>query len=346
MEFTAKKIAEYLNGEVVGDPKAKVSKVSRIEEGGPGSLAFLANPKYEKHIYETDASVVIVNRDFEPAKPVKCTLIKVDNSYQAIAELLEMKEQQKPSKKGVDKSAFIDPAAKVGKDIYVGHFSVISENSVIGDNVKIYPQCYIGENVIVGKNTIIHPGVKIYHDCKIGEDCIIHAGCVIGSDGFGFVPMNDKKYKKIPQVGNVIIEENVEIGANTSIDRAMMGSTVVRRGAKLDNLIQVAHNVEIGENSVLAAQSGVAGSTKIGSNCMFGGQVGVSGHLCVAGGVKAAAQSGIASNVTKEGEAIQGSPSLNAGEYKRSYVLFKKLPEMFNYIKNLEKEIAELKKKI
>lgn len=346
MEFTAKRIAEYLNGEVVGNPNEKISNVSRIEEGKPGALAFLANPKYEKYIYNTQASVVIVNRNFEPSQPVSCTLIKVDNSYQAIADLLEMKEKSKPAKTGIDKSAYTDPSSGIGKDVYIGHFSVVSANTVLGNNVKIYPQTYIGENVTIGENTIIYPGVKIYNDCIIGKNCIIHAGSVLGSDGFGFAPMNDNNYKKIPQIGNVILEDNVEIGANTTIDRAMMGSTIIRRGTKLDNLIQVAHNVNIGENTVIAAQSGIAGSARIGSNCMFGGQVGVSGHLTVASGVKAAAQSGIASSITKDNEVVQGSPSLNAVEFKRSYVMFKKLPEIGDKISRLEEQIEELKKKL
>ncbi len=343
MEFSARQIADFLKGEIEGDPDATVRDISRIEEGKAGTLAFLANPKYEKHLYTTGATIVLVNMDFKPSKPVSCTLVRVEDAYQAIASLLELKEQMKPVPSGIDAKAHIDPSVKTGKNVYVGQFSVISAGSVIGDGVLIHPQVFIGENVVIGANTVLRAGVKIYGDCRIGEECHIHSGVVIGSDGFGFAPQSDKNYKKIPQVGNVVIEDRVEIGANTTIDRAMMGSTIIRRGVKLDNLIQVAHNVEIGENTVIAAQSGIAGSTKVGANCMVGGQVGIIGHLNIAEGVRIAAQSGVGISVDEKNAVIQGSPAFMYGKYQRSYVVFKKLPELYQKLAQLEKEIDDLK---
>lgn len=343
MHFTAGQIADFLRGEVEGDPDAAVADVSKIEEGRPGTLAFLANPKYEKHLYTTGASVVLVNRGFKPSRPVACTLVRVDDAYQAIADLLVLREKMQPLPAGIDERAWIDPSAKLGKSVYAGQFSVVSAGSVIGDGVLIYPQVYIGKDVIIGNNTVLYPGVKIYGGCKIGNDCRIHAGVVVGSDGFGFAPQSDRNYKKIPQVGNVVIEDHVEIGANTTIDRAMMGSTIIRRGVKLDNLIQIAHNVEIGENTVIAAQSGIAGSTRIGAGCMIGGQVGIIGHLRIADGVRIAAQSGVGVNVNEENAVIQGSPAFQYGKYQRSYVVFKKLPDIYRKLMQLEQEIDELK---
>ena len=344
MEFTAKKLASFLNGEIVGNPDAVVNKVSKIEEGSEGSLSFLANPQYTKYIYTTSASIVIVNRDFAPEKDISSTLIKVDDAYSSFAGLLEFYDKQKHLKTGIEDMAFVHDKARLGKDVFVAAFSYISENAVIGDNVKIYPQVFIGENVEIQPDTIIHSGVKIYRDCKIGANCIVHSGTVVGSDGFGFAPSKKTNYTKIPQVGNVIIEDNVEIGSNCSIDRATMGSTIIRNGAKLDNLIQIAHNVEIGENSVVIAQSGIAGSTKIGKECIIAAQAGVIGHLTIGDGVRIGAQSGVTKNI-KNCDAVLGSPAMNYKEYNKSYVHFKKLPELIEEVSQLKKELAELKKK-
>ena len=346
MEFTAKMIADFLKGKIEGDPDSKVTNVSKIEEGTPGTISFLANPKYEKYIYTTNASIVIVNDDFKPEKPVKTTLIRVPNAYQALAALLELQEKMKPQKKGIDSMAFVHPSAKIGENAYIGAFAVVSENASIGNNVKIYPQVYIGDNCSVKDNTTIYPGVKIYNDCHVGADCVIHAGVVIGSDGFGFAPQEGNDYKKVPQVGNVIIEDHVEIGANTAIDRATMGSTIIRKGVKLDNLIQIAHNVEVGENTVMAGQSGIAGSTKVGKNVMIAGQVGLIGHISIADKVKIAAQSGITQSIKTEGDIVQGSPSFGFAKYQRSYVLFRKLPDIYEQIRELEKQVKELKEKL
>ena len=342
MTFTAGKIAEYLKGSVEGDPDISVSDFAKIEEGRPGTITFLANPKYEKYIYSTEASVVLVNRDFQPRQTLACTLIRVDDAYTAIAGLLQLREEMKPAPTGIDTNAWVDPDAKTGEGIYVGHFSVISRGTSIGDNVKIYPQVYIGEDVIIGDNTVIYPGVKIYHGCRIGKECKLHAGVVVGSDGFGFAPQSDRNYRKIPQVGNVILEDHVEVGANTTIDRAMMGSTIIRRGVKLDNLIQVAHNVEIGSNTVIAAQSGIAGSTMVGKDCMIGGQVGIVGHISVADGVKIAAQSGVAASIKEKNEVVQGAPAYNYGKYQRSYVLFRRLPQLIERLQQLEEKLGDI----
>jgi UDP-3-O-[3-hydroxymyristoyl] glucosamine N-acyltransferase len=342
MEFTARQIADFLNGTVEGDTETVIRDVSKIEEGKPGTLAFLANMKYEKYLYTTGASVVLVNRDFIPSREIGCTLVRVDDAYQAIAALLQLREQLKPVPAGIAANAYIDSTARTGRDIFVGHFAVISSGAVIGDKVQISSQVFIGENVVIGNDTIIHPGVKIYNDCHIGSNCTLHAGVVIGSDGFGFAPQSDKNYKKIPQVGNVVIEDHVEIGANTTIDRAMLGSTIIRRGVKLDNLIQVAHNVEIGENTVIAAQSGIAGSSRIGAGCMIGGQVGIVGHLTIADGVRIAAQSGIGADI-EANEVVQGSPAFQYGKYQRSYVIFRKLPDIYKMVNKIETELKKLK---
>jgi len=344
MEFTAQDIAEFLNGEVDGNGSVTVTTVSRIEEGKPGTLSFLANPKYEHHIYSTQSSIVLVNKGFKAEKEIEVTLIRVDDAYQALAQLLEMYEQSKPQKTGIEEPSFVSKSAKLGEKIYIGAFAYIGSNVQIGNNVKIYPHSYVGDNVIIGDNTILNSGVKIYESCKIGAGCIFHSGVVIGGDGFGFAPSSANNYKKVPQVGNVVIEDYVEIGANTCIDRATMGSTIIRKGVKLDNLIQVAHNVEIGENTVIASQTGVAGSAKIGENCMIGGQVGVVGHLSIANGVKIAAQSGIGRTIKKEGSVLQGSPAFDFGPYQKSYVLFKNLPKMREQIIELEKEVKKAKK--
>lgn len=342
MEFSAEQIAGLLNGEIVGNPQVKVNKLSKIEEGKAQSISFLANMAYEQHIYTTDASIVIVNKDFQPQKPVKdtCTLIKVDNAYECFAKLLETYQQMKGSKTGIEQPSFISESAKLGENCYVGAFAYIGENVAIGNNVKIYPNTYVGDNTTIGDNTILFSGVKLMEETVIGKNCIFHAGVVIGSDGFGFVPDENNVYSKVPQIGNVVIEDDVEIGGNTVIDRATMGSTVIKKGVKLDNLVHIAHNVVIGENSVIAGQVGIAGSAKIGKNCMMGGQVGVAGHLTVADGTKIAAQSGIGSNIKVEGMVVQGSPAFYIGDYKRAYVGFKKLPEILNQLNEISKKLS------
>lgn len=343
MEFTADQIAGLLNGKVEGNGNVKVSALAKIEEGKPGSLCFLSNKLYTNYIYATDASVVIINNDFVLEKPVKstCTLIRVADAYGSFAKLLEMYYEIKQNKKGIEQPSFISPSAKLGNDCYVGAFAYIGENVKIGSNVKIYPHVFIGDGTTIGDNCVFFSGVKIYHDCVIGNHCTVHASTVIGSDGFGFAPNSENNYKKIPQIGNVIIEDHVEIGSNTSIDRATMGSTIIRKGAKLDNLIQIAHNVEIGENTVLAGGAFVAGSAKIGKNVMMGGQAGVVGHISVADGVKIAGQSGVGSTIDKENEIVQGSPAFAIGEYRRAYVLFRGLQKLNDRIKNLELTIAK-----
>ncbi len=344
MKFTAKQLAQLLDGEIVGNENVEVSEVAKIEEGRTGSLSFLANRQYEKHIYQTQSSIVLVNKDFNPTKPISATLIKVENAYKSFAQLLEIcaKEMEKHPV-GIEYPSFIHSNVKINKNTYIGAFSYISSGSVIGSNVKIYPNVYIGENVSIGDNTILYSGVRIYKNCVIGKHCIIHSNTVIGADGFGFAS-SDHSNKKIPQIGNVVIEDFVEIGANSTIDRATIGSTIIKKYVKLDNLIQVAHNVEIGEYTVIASQTGISGSTKIGKNCMIGGQVGIAGHLSIADDVKIAAQSGISSNITTKGEVIQGSPAFNIKKYQKSYVHFKHLPEIFHQIEQLSKEIEMLKK--
>ena len=345
MEFTAAIIAGFLNGEIEGNPEVKVNTIAKIEEGQSGALSFLANPKYEHYIYETKSSIVLVNKSFVPSASIGATLIRVENSYEAFASLLRLVDQSRPRKKGIHPTAIIETSSKVGSDVFIGPYAYIGENCIIGDGCSIYPHVYIGDNTKLGNDCLINPGVKIYHDCIIGEGCIIHAGTVIGSDGFGFAPQSESEFMKIPQLGNVVLEDHVEIGANVTIDRATMGSTIIRKGVKLDNLIQIAHNVEVGENSVMAAQTGISGSTKIGKNCMFGGQVGLAGHLKIADGTKIGAQGGILGDVKEENTVILGSPAIELKQYLRSSVVFKKLPEMKVKIDSLEKEIESLKKK-
>jgi UDP-3-O-[3-hydroxymyristoyl] glucosamine N-acyltransferase len=339
MKFSAQQIAGLLNGIVEGNEFTEVNNLSKIEEGKIGTLSFLANPLYTPYIYETDASIVIVNKSLVLDKPVKstCTLIRVENAYESFAKLLELYNQFKNNKSGIEQPSHITATAKLGNDCYVGAFAYIGENVHIGNNVKIYPQCYIGDNVTIGDGSILFAGVKVYHDCIIGANCTIHASTVIGSDGFGFAPNSENNYNKVPQIGNVVIEDYVEIGSNTSIDRATLGSTIIRKGVKLDNLIQIAHNVEIGENTVMAGGAFIAGSTKIGKNVMIGGQAGVIGHLKIADGVKIAGQSGVGNNIDKEGEIVQGSPAFGIGEYKRSYVLFRGLSKLHDRVRTLEK---------
>jgi UDP-3-O-[3-hydroxymyristoyl] glucosamine N-acyltransferase len=344
MEFTAAAIAEFLKGEIIGDPEIKVNTIAKIEEGHKGALSFLANPKYEHFIYSTESSVVLVNRDFIPSSPVKATLIKVSNAYESFASLMTLVDQSRPKKKGIHPTAVIEKSARVGADAYIGAFAYIGENCVIGNNCRIYPHACIGDNTKIGDDCLIFSGVKIYHECIIGNKCTIHAGSVIGSDGFGFAPQSETEFMKIPQLGNVILEDHVEIGANVAIDRATMGSTIIRRGVKLDNLIQVGHNVEIGENTVMAGQTGIAGSTRIGKNCMFAGQVGIAGHLKVADNTKIGAQAGIAGDIKEENQIVIGSPAIEHRNFLRSSVIFKKLPELKSKIDYLEQELEFLKR--
>lgn len=339
MEFTARQIADLLNGSIEGDANVKITKLAKIEEGVEGAVSFLANPKYTQYIYSTKASLVIVNNDLILTAPVSATLVRVQSAENAFAKLLEMYNQVKLNKRGISKLAFISDSAKMGIDIYAGEFAVISENAQIGNNVKIYPQVFIGDNVIIGDNTTLFAGVKIYSETQIGKDCIIHSGTVIGSDGFRFNPQNDNQ--KVPQIGNVIIEDNVEIGANCAIDRATLGSTILRKGVKFDNLIHIAHNVEIGENTYIAAHGVIAGSTKIGKNCMLSGQVGIIGHLNIADNTIISAQSGISKNITKQGEILMGSPAFEANKYRKAFVHFRNLDSIVHRIDKLEKENKE-----
>lgn len=336
MNFTAQQIAESLNGVVQGDPNAEVSNLSKIEEGKKGTLSFLANPKYTSYIYDTDASIVIVNKDFEPERSVKATLIKVEDAYSSFAGLLELYQQSKGRKTGVSKHAAIHESAVIGENAFIGDFVSIGENVVVGDNCSIRANTTIGDNCKIGDNANLYSGVNIYDECVIGNDCTIHAGAVIGADGFGFAPQDDNNYKKVPQIGNVILEDRVEIGANTAIDRATMGSTIIRRGVKIDNLIQIAHNVVVGENTVIAAQTGISGSTKIGRNCMIGGQVGVIGHLDIADGVMIAAQSGVGKSIKEEKSVHEGSPAFAYRDFQRSYIHFRRLNDMARRINDLE----------
>ncbi len=344
MDFKAKDIASYLKGEVVGDGNVEISDVSKIEEGKPGTLSFLANPKYEHFIYETKASAVLVDKSFNPRKNISATLIKVDDAYEALASLLDLYMQAKSNlKKGIEQPSFIDDSANLGEDIYVGAFTYIAKNVKIGQNVKLFPQVYIGDNVSIGDDSVCYAGAKIYDNSIIGNKCIIHAGAVIGSDGFGFAPQKDNSYKKIPQTGNVIIEDHVEIGANTTIDCGTIGATVIRKGAKLDNLVQIAHNCEIGENTVIAAQTGLAGTTKVGKNCKFGGQVGLAGHLTIGDNVNIGAQSGVSRSV-KDNETLFLSPAFNIKDAVKSSVVFKNLPQLQNDVRQLRKEVESIKK--
>jgi len=347
MEFTAQQIADFLQGKIDGDPDVTVNDFAKIEEGKKGTLCFLANPKYNHYIYDTEASIILVNNDFIAEKPISATLIRVENAYEAVAKLLTFYEQNTESQHtGISQLAFVAPTAKIGKNAYIEPFVVINEGVEIGDNAKIFARGTIGKNTKIGDNATIFSGVSIYKDCVIGNNCIFHSGVIIGADGFGFAPTEDGSYKKIPQLGNVVIEDDVEIGANSTIDRATMGSTIIRRGVKLDNLIQIAHNVEIGENTVIAAQSGVAGSTKIGKNCMFAGQVGVAGHLTIADGTVFGAQAGVAGSIKKQNSVYQGTPAIPINIFRRASVAYKSLPELQNTIFQLEKRIKELEEKL
>lgn len=344
MEFSAKQIAEYIQGVIIGDEEATVHTFAKIEEGIPGALSFLSNPKYTHYIYDTKSSIVLVNKDFQPERDIQATLIKVDNAYESLAKLMTLYEMSKPKKSGIDPLASVAASAKIGKNVYIGVFACIEEGAEIGDNAYIHPHVTVGCNAKVGENTILYPQVTIYHNCRVGNQCIIHAGAVIGADGFGFAP-SAEGYEKIPQIGIAIIEDNVEIGANTCIDRSTMGATIVHKGVKLDNLIQVAHNVEVGSHTVMASQVGIAGSTKIGEWCMFGGQVGVAGHIQIGDHVNVGAQSGIPGN-TKSGSSLMGYPAIEPKQFARSSAVFKKLPDMYSELGRLQREIEELKKQL
>lgn len=341
MEFTAEQIASVIGGKIEGDKDAKVRTFSKIEEGVEGAISFLSNPKYTHYIYDTKSSVVIVNEDVELEGTVAPTLIRVKNAYESIAQLLQIYEASKPKKTGVSPQAYISPTAKLGKDCYVGPFACIGDGTVIGDGCQIYPHAVIGDNVKMGNNCILYPNTTVYQGCKIGNNVTLHAGSVIGADGFGFAP-NADGYDKIPQIGIVTIEDNVEIGANTCVDRSTMGSTVIRKGVKLDNLVQVAHNVEIGENTVMSAQVGIAGSTKVGSWCMFGGQVGIAGHITIGDKTFLGAQSGVPGSL-KGGEELIGTPPMNPRNYFKSQAIFRRLPDMYKELEALKKTIEELK---
>ena len=338
MKFTAAQIAGILEGEVVGNPDAEVFKLSKIEEGTEGSLTFLANPKYINYIYSTQASVTIVNNTFEPEQEITTTLIKVEDAYKSFSKLLEYYNQVKLMKSGIEQPSVISDGVTYGSDLYLGSFCYVGKNVTIGNNVKIYPNSFIGDNVTIGDNCVFFAGVRIYSETVIGNRCTIHSGTIIGSDGFGFAPQEDGSYVKVPQIGNVIIEDDVEIGACTTVDRATLGSTIIRKGVKLDNHIQVAHNVEIGENTVIAAQTGIAGTTKIGKNCLIGGQVGFAGHLTIGDGVKIQAQSGIGKNL-EAGEVVQGSPAFNYGDFAKAFVHFRNLPKIVTDLEELKNKI-------
>jgi UDP-3-O-[3-hydroxymyristoyl] glucosamine N-acyltransferase len=344
MQFTAQQLSLLLNGTVEGDPQVSVSQLGKIEEATAGSLSFLANPKYEQYLYTTDASVVIINNDQVLAEPVKATLIRVENAYSAITVLLEMYNTIKLNKTGIEQPSFVHPSATIGEKVYIGAFAYIGPNVKIGNNCKIYPQTYIADDVELGDNVTLYAGVKIYFDCKIGNNVIIHSGTIIGADGFGFAPVGDGTYSKISQIGNVVIEDDVEIGSNTTIDRATMGSTIIRKGVKLDNLIQVAHNVEIMSNTVVAAQTGISGSTKIGENSIIGGQVGIVGHITIAKGTQIQAQSGVSRPITEESKKWMGSPAMPYSNHMRSQIVISRLPELERKVNELEKIITELRK--
>jgi UDP-3-O-[3-hydroxymyristoyl] glucosamine N-acyltransferase len=345
MEFTAGMIAQLLKGTVEGNPDIKLNTIAKIEAGHEGALSFLANPKYEHFIYTTGSSAVLVRNDFKPLKSISATLIRVADPYQSIAVLLNIYEQSKPKKKGIHPTAIIEKSAKIGNDVFIGAYVYVGENAVISDNCSLYPYVFMGDDTKLGENSALHPSVIIYNGCVIGRDCIIHAGTVIGADGFGFAPSADNNYMKIPQIGNVVIEDNVEIGANTCIDRSTMGSTIIHKGVKLDNLVQIGHNVEIGENTVSAALTGVAGSSKVGKNCMIGGQVGIVGHISIADGTKVGAQAGIIGSVKEPDSTLVGMPAIDNRKYMRSYAVFMRLPDIDKKIDELIKTVESLKNK-
>ena len=344
MKFSAKQIAEFIQGTIVGDENATVHTFAKIEEGIPGAISFLSNPKYTSYIYDTQSSIVLVNKDFEPEREVKATLIKVDNAYESLAKLMTLYEQSHPKRTGIDPLAYVAPTAKIGENVYLAPFACVGDNAEVGDNTELHPHATVGRNAKVGKNCILYTNSNVYHDCIVGDNCILHSGSVIGADGFGFAP-TPNGYDKIPQIGIAILEDDVEIGANTCVDRATMGATIIRKGVKLDNLIQVAHNVEIGSNTVIASQTGIAGSTKVGEWCMFGGQVGIAGHIKIGDKVNLGAQSGVPGSI-KSGQSLIGTPPIEMKNFFKSSAVFKKLPEMYMELNNLKKELEELKKQL
>lgn len=342
MEFTAKQIAQFIQGNVVGDENATINTFAKIEEGKPGAISFLANPKYTHFIYDTESTIVLVEESLTLEQPVKATLIRVKDARDSVAKLLQLYESMKPRKQGIDSLAFISPKAKIGDNVYIGAFAYVGDDSEIGDGTQIYPNVTIGDSVKMGGNCIIYPNVSIYHDCVIGNNIILHSGCVIGADGFGFAP-NGEGYDKIPQIGIVTIEDNVEIGANTCIDRSTMGSTYLRKGVKLDNLVQIAHNTDIGENTVMSAQVGIAGSTKVGKWCMFGGQAGISGHIKIGNKVALGGKTGVLGNI-KDNQTLMGNLGMDAKEYFKVQAVMRRLPELYKQLNDLQKEVEGLKK--
>ncbi|MBS1588804.1 MAG: UDP-3-O-(3-hydroxymyristoyl)glucosamine N-acyltransferase [Bacteroidetes bacterium] len=344
MQFTALQIATLIKGKIEGNPEAKVSHVAKIEEAKDGSLSFIANPKYEEYLYHSSASIIIVNDSLELKESVNPTLIRVKDAYSGFASLLEKYNEliARTGKNGIEQPSYISKKASIGKDVYVGAFSYIGDNVIIGENVKIYPGCYVGDNVVINDNSTLFSGVKVYDGCSIGSRVVVHSGTIIGGDGFGFAPQKDGTYKKVPQIGNVIIEDDVEIGANTTIDRATMGSTCIRKGVKLDNLIQIAHNVEVGENTVIAAQTGISGSTKVGKNCIIGGQVGIVGHIHIADGTRINAQSGLSKSVSSPNAALTGSPAFDYKSSLKSQAIFRNLPELLQRLSKIEEALDEL----
>ena len=344
MEFSAKQIAEYIQGVIEGHENANVHTFAKIEEGIPGAISFLSNPKYTHYIYDTQSSIVLVNKDFAPEKEVKATLIRVDNAYESLAKLLNLYEMSKPKKTGVDPLAYIALTAKIGQNVYIAPFACVADGAEVGDNTVLHPHATVGTSAKVGSDCILYPHATVYHDCRVGNHCILHAGSVIGADGFGFAP-SPEGYEKIPQIGIVILEDNVEVGANTCIDRATMGATIIRKGVKLDNLIQIAHNVEVGSHTVMASQVGIAGSTKVGEWCMFGGQTGLAGHIKIGNKVNLGAQSGVPGSI-KDGQNLIGTPPMELKAYFKSSAVFRKLPDMYHELNSLKKEIEELKKQL
>jgi len=345
MQISAKELCKLVQGELEGDAEVILCRPAKIEEAQPDTISFIANPKYEQYATRTNAGVLIVSRNFKTSADIRAALIKVEDPYKCFTKVLEKFQNDLLNKTGVDERSFVSPNAKIGDDVYLGAFSYVGDGVVIGDRVRIFPNSYLGDNVKVGSNTLIYSGVNIYNSCEIGENCIIHSGAIVGSDGFGFTPQEDGTFGKIPQIGIVVLEDNVEIGANTCIDRGTMGSTMIRRGVKLDNLIQVAHNVEIGENTAIAAQAGVSGSTKLGSNCIIGGQAGFVGHLVIADGTKVNAQSGVNKSVRGENQSLMGTPAFDYRQNLKSQVIFRKLPELQKKLWELQKKIEELEKK-
>ena len=346
MEFTAQQIADLLGGEIQGNPLVKVNDFSKIEEGKPGTLSFLSNPKYSQFIYESQASIVLVNKDFQPEKKVQATLIRVEDAYHSLATLLSLVDQTKPKKTGISPLAFVSESANIGENAYIQPFAYIGESVTIGKNARIHPNCCIENGAVLGENVTLYSGVKVYNDCVIGNNCILHSGAVIGSDGFGFAPTEDGSYKKIPQMGNVVLEDNVEIGANSIVDRATLGSTTIRKGVKIDNLVQIAHNVEVGENTVIAAQTGISGSTKLGKQCILAGQVGLAGHLQIADGTIFGAQTGVPNSVKIPNQTLQGYPAIPVMNFHKSAIVHKNLPELQKLIYAMQKRIEELENKI